>query len=99
MSQFRCGGHGPMYGLVFRRKAEAGAVYQHVVPDVDPEGDEPEGRVGGSAAIVGVQNLAKEDAADDLLFNEVIWRAVRGAELADAGPRCERRLLIPHPGE
>ncbi len=25
-------------------------------------------------------NFAKEDAADDLLFNEVIWRAVRGAD-------------------
>jgi hypothetical protein len=25
-------------------------------------------------------NFAKEDAADDLLFNEVIWRSVRGAD-------------------
>lgn len=25
-------------------------------------------------------NLAKEDAADDLLFNEVIWRSVKGAD-------------------
>jgi len=24
-------------------------------------------------------NLAKEDAADDLLFNEVIWRSVKGS--------------------
>lgn len=23
-------------------------------------------------------NLAREDAADDLLFNEVIWRSVKG---------------------
>ena len=25
-------------------------------------------------------DLAKEDAADDLLFNEVIWRSVRGRD-------------------
>jgi hypothetical protein len=25
-------------------------------------------------------NFAKEDAADDLLLNEVIWRSIRGAE-------------------
>ena len=25
-------------------------------------------------------NLATEDAADDLLLNEMIWRSVRGAE-------------------
>jgi len=25
-------------------------------------------------------NLAREDAADDLLFNEVIWRSIRGAD-------------------
>ena len=25
------------------------------------------------------QNLAKEDTLDDLLFNEIIWKAVRGA--------------------
>jgi hypothetical protein len=25
-------------------------------------------------------DLSKEDAADDLAFNEVIWRSVKGAE-------------------
>ncbi len=25
-------------------------------------------------------NLAKEDQADDLLFNEIIWRSVKGAD-------------------
>jgi hypothetical protein len=25
-------------------------------------------------------NLAREDAADDLLLNEVIWRSIKGAD-------------------
>jgi hypothetical protein len=25
-------------------------------------------------------NFAKEDAADDLLLNEIVWRSVRGAD-------------------
>ena len=28
----------------------------------------------------GTMDLTKEDAADDLLLNEVIWRNVRGAD-------------------
>jgi hypothetical protein len=32
-------------------------------------------------------NFKKEDAADDLLLNEVIWRSVRGAESAMPAPR------------
>jgi hypothetical protein len=31
-------------------------------------------------------NLAKEDAADDLLFNEVIWRSVKGHDHAMPAP-------------
>ena len=31
-------------------------------------------------------NFAKEDAADDLLLNEVIWRSVRGPEVAMPAP-------------
>jgi hypothetical protein len=32
-------------------------------------------------------NFAKEDAADDLLLNEVIWRSIRGADSAMPAPR------------
>ena len=31
-------------------------------------------------------NFAKEDAADDLLLNEVIWRSIRGAHSAMPAP-------------
>ena len=33
------------------------------------------------------ENRTKEDAADDLLLNEVIWRSVRGAESRMPAPR------------
>ena len=32
------------------------------------------------AAWMEKQNLAKEDALDDLLFNEILWKAVKGLE-------------------
>jgi len=32
-------------------------------------------------------DLTKEDAADDLLLNEVIWRSVRGADQPMPAPR------------
>jgi hypothetical protein len=32
-------------------------------------------------------DLSKEDAADDLKLNEIIWRAVRGADSAMPAPR------------
>ena len=32
-------------------------------------------------------NFAKEDAADDLLLNEIIWRSVRGAESPMPAPK------------
>ena len=31
-------------------------------------------------------NFAKEDAADDLLLNEVIWRSIRGAHSSMPAP-------------
>jgi hypothetical protein len=31
-------------------------------------------------------NFAKEDAADDLQLNEIIWRSVRGAEFPMPAP-------------
>ena len=36
-------------------------------------------------------NLAKEDQADDLIFNEIIWKSVKGRDSADARPRSARR--------
>ncbi len=32
------------------------------------------------AELTKTMDLAKEDAADDLLLNEMIWRSIRGAD-------------------
>jgi DNA-binding beta-propeller fold protein YncE len=37
-------------------------------------------RTAYGAALSAKMNFAKEDAADDLLLNEIIWRSVRGAD-------------------
>ena len=37
-------------------------------------------RTAWGSDISAKMNFAKEDAADDLLLNEMIWRSVRGAD-------------------
>jgi DNA-binding beta-propeller fold protein YncE len=51
--------------------------YAHVKPDVDMGATNKKGDWG--SAMSAAFDLDKEDAADDLLFNEVIWRSVKGA--------------------
>jgi hypothetical protein len=52
--------------------------YTHVVPPVDRnEKNKPD---AWGAKLSETFDLTKEDAADDLLFNEVIWRSVKGAD-------------------
>jgi DNA-binding beta-propeller fold protein YncE len=75
MSQFDAAAR-PMYHS-FQAKPDLSA-YEHVVPEVDLHEK-------NKAAAWGSQmsekfNLAKEDAADDLLLNEVVWRSVKGAD-------------------
>jgi hypothetical protein len=43
-------------------------------------------------------NFAKEDAADDLLLNEVIWRSIRGANNPMPAP-VRAGFVFPHPKE
>lgn len=43
-------------------------------------------------------NLAKEDAADDLLLNEVIWRSIRGADSPMPAPR-RAAFVFTKPGK
>jgi DNA-binding beta-propeller fold protein YncE len=43
-------------------------------------------------------NFAKEDAVDDLLLNEVIWRSVRGADSAMPAP-VRAGFVFAHPRE
>jgi DNA-binding beta-propeller fold protein YncE len=50
--------------------------YRHEVPKVDLTEKNKPGGFG--AKWMEKQDLSKEDALDDLLFNEIIWKAVRG---------------------
>src|SRR5262249_8076459 len=50
--------------------------YAHVVPDVDLKATNRETAWG--AKLSEKMDFSVEDAADDLLLNEVIWRSVRG---------------------
>jgi hypothetical protein len=40
-------------------------------------------------------DFAKEDAADDILLNEVIWRSVKGADSKMPGP-VRAAFVVPH---
>lgn len=74
MSQFDAAAR-PMYNSFTAKPDLTG--YTHEVPKVDlTEKNKPGGF--GAKWIEG-QNLAKEDALDDIKFSEVIWKAVRGA--------------------
>jgi DNA-binding beta-propeller fold protein YncE len=53
------------------------AAYEHVTPDVDLQ--EKNKAAAWGSKLSEKFNLAKEDAADDLKLNEVIWRSVKGA--------------------
>ena len=43
-------------------------------------------------------NFAREDAADDLLLNEVVWRSVRGANSPMPAP-VRAAFVFQHRGE
>lgn len=75
MSQFDAAAR-PMYAS-FTAKPDL-SPYKHVKPEVDLNALTPKGAWG--AALSATMPLEeREDAADDLLFNEVIWRSVKGA--------------------
>jgi DNA-binding beta-propeller fold protein YncE len=73
MSQFDAAAR-PMY-TSFQAKADL-AAYEHVVPDVDLE-EKNTAAAWGAKQSEGF-DLSREDAVDDLLLNEVIWRSVKG---------------------
>jgi YVTN family beta-propeller protein len=75
MSQFDAAAR-PMYNS-FTAKPDFTA-YTHEVPKVDLNEKNKPGGFG--ARWIEGQNLAKEDALDDLIFSEIIWKAVRGAD-------------------
>jgi hypothetical protein len=75
MSQFDAAAR-PMYAAFQPEPDFSG--YEHVNPDVDLEARN-KATAWGAKLSEGF-DLAKEDAVDDLLLNEVIWRSVKGAD-------------------
>jgi hypothetical protein len=75
MSQFDAAAR-PMYHSFAARPDLA--PYKHEPAKWDLGEKNKPGAVG--AAVSEKFNLAKEDQADDLLFNEVIWKSVKGAD-------------------
>src|SRR6516162_246582 len=73
MSQFDAAAR-PMYAS-FHAAADS-RPYEHVRPNVDL--NEKNKATAWGAKLSETFDLTKEDAVDDLLFNEVIWRAVKG---------------------
>jgi DNA-binding beta-propeller fold protein YncE len=75
MSQFDAAAQ-PMYNS-FQAKADL-RPYEHVVPEVDLKATN-KATAWGAKLSEGF-DFTREDAADDLLLNEVIWRSVRGRD-------------------
>lgn len=81
MSQFDAAAR-PMYDS-FTAKPTLDA-YQHEMPKTDRDAKNVTGAWGAEWSAQA--NLEKEDAADDLVFNEVIWKAVKGASARMPAP-------------
>jgi hypothetical protein len=90
MSQFDAAAR-PMYQS-FRGKADE-TLFLHVVPEVNLA--EKNTRTAWGAKLSEKIDLTKEDAADDLLFNEVIWRSVKGAN-SPMPPPVRAAFVFPH---
>ncbi|MBY0524148.1 MAG: beta-propeller fold lactonase family protein [Gemmataceae bacterium] len=90
MSQFDAAAR-PMYHS-FQAKPDL-TPYQHVAANVDiKETNQPS---AWGAKLSEEFDLSKEDAADDLLFNEVIWRSVRGPK-SPMPPPVRAAFFFPH---
>lgn len=81
MSQFDAAAT-PMYPA-FTGQAELKS-YSALVPEVNLE--ETNQKTAWGAERSQRMNFAKEDAADDLQLNEIIWRSIRGAEFPMPAP-------------
>jgi hypothetical protein len=89
MSQFDAAAR-PMYAS-FTAKPNLGT-YDHVPAKVDVrELNKP----GGFGALwMEKQDITKEDTLDDLLFSEIIWKAVRG-ERSPMPPPVRAAFFLP----
>jgi len=89
MSQFDAAAQ-PMYHSFQKEPDLTG--YLHVVPDVDLKATNKATAWG--AKLSETFDFSKEDLADDLLFNEVIWRSVKGAKSPMPAP-VRAAFLVP----
>jgi hypothetical protein len=89
MSAFDSGAR-PMYNSFTAKPDLSG--YMHEVPKVDLTEKNKPGGFG--AKWMETQNLAKEDMLDDLLFNEIIWKAVKG-ERSPCPPPVRAAFFVP----
>ena len=89
MSQFDAAAR-PMYHS-FTAKPNLGT-YDHVPAKVDVREMNKPGGFG--AAWMEKQDIAKEDTLDDLLFSEIIWKAVRG-ERSPMPPPVRAAFFLP----
>ena len=90
MSQFDAAAR-PMYNA-FQKEPKLDT-YKHVVPDVDLKTVNLKSAYG--AQLAETWDFSKEDAIDDLIFNEVIWRSVRGAN-SPMPPPVRAAFVFPH---
>ena len=90
MSQFDAAAT-PLYNA-FPAKPDF-AAYEHAVPDTDLKAVNQPGNWGEKLS--ATLDFSKEDLADDLLFNEVIWRSVRGAH-SPMPPPVRAAWVFPH---
>jgi DNA-binding beta-propeller fold protein YncE len=89
MSQFDAGAR-PMYHSFTAKPDLTG--YTHEVPKADR--DEKNKPGGFGAKWMERQDLSREDTLDDLLFNEIIWKAVRG-ERSPCPPPVRATFFVP----
>jgi DNA-binding beta-propeller fold protein YncE len=90
MSQFDAAAT-PMYAA-FQKEPRLDA-YAHVMPDVDMKAVNSKKAFG--AALAETWDFTKEDQIDDLIFNEVIWRSVKGA-YSPMPPPVRAAFVFPH---
>ena len=90
MSQFDAAAR-PMYAS-FQSEAHARA-YEHVVPAVDLK--KTNKATAWGAKLSEKFDFTKEDAVDDLLLSQVIWRSVRSAH-SPMPPPVRAAFVFPH---
>lgn len=90
MSQFDAAAR-PMYNA-FQKEPKLDG-YTHVVPDTDMKAVNAKTAYG--AKLAETWDFSKEDLIDDLIFNEVIWRSVRGSD-SPMPPPVRAAFVFPH---